>query len=259
MDNSQIRRQAQLYHGLVYSFNTRFNLPRPKWYGDSSTKGRALYGGLIHEEYQELLAATSPLETLDAYCDIVYVAIGGMIAAGISADTLLVQHEPSFLLNVAQAIKELNKEQPCQSGLTRYLPGAVITSIIQGYNYNKNFFMAFEDVQRNNMRKLWTKDEIIDLNPEYNKELPGDKSAGWVVSRRKDGKVMKPPGFTPVDLTPYVTFDQQLEQARRPIASSTSPAHPLPNLIEADALLPARQRDLQAPDKTPDAEESRAS
>lgn len=164
-----------------------------------------LRANLIEEEASEYLAATSPVEILDACCDMVYVLVGTAVITNLPTrvkpkdfvilDPLL---KPP-LVEVPTVIDELCLNIPCHMKLQANLNAALAEVAGIAINvYHFNFWRAFEAVHANNMSKLWGS---YPQDPEL---VVIPKNGAYLVKRKSDGKVIKPPGHQIVDLSPFV-------------------------------------------------------
>ena len=157
---------------LVVEFMRAFGqrVPDSPEMPDDATK--SLRAKLCKEERKELDEAKDLTEYLDAVCDSLYVTLGAAAAAGFTSETI---------------------------------------------------GEAFAEVHRSNMSKLWTQSEIEDVRDGTNTTSLGDLSGGLFdnrydvtrptigledqrdyVVKRKDGKVIKSPGYTPANLTQFI-------------------------------------------------------
>lgn len=59
---------------------------------------------------------------------------------------------------------------------------------------------AFAEVHRSNLTKLWSESEVNACVECYTFQKSGDK----FIARRDDGKIMKSPSYSPVNLAPFV-------------------------------------------------------
>jgi hypothetical protein len=128
-----------------------------------------LRGKLSIEESLEIRESADLKEYLDGCADLLYIALGNFIAAGFGPE---------------------------------------------------HIEAAMNEVHRSNMSKLWTLDEVQDIRDGTNTTSFGDLSGGrfnnkfdvvrtdvpdWVDKRlivsRKDGKIVKPPSFSPPNLS----------------------------------------------------------
>lgn len=161
---------------LVVEFMRAFGqrVPDSPEMPDEATK--TLRARLDKEERRELDEAKDLAEYLDAVCDSLYVTLGAAAAAGFDSETI----------------------------------GA-----------------AFEEVHRSNMSKLWTEDEVSEVRSGYNTATLGDLSRGLfncqydvtraavdhevercLIVKRKDGKVIKSPGYSPANLWPIIRKEE---------------------------------------------------
>ena len=157
---------------LVVEFMRAFGqrVPDSPEMPDEATK--TLRARLDKEERRELDEAKDLAEYLDAVCDSLYVTMGAAAAAGFTSETV---------------------------------------------------WEAFAEVHRSNMSKLWTQGEVQDVRDGTNTTSLGDLSGGlfdnrydvtranveeWVdrclIVKRKDGKVIKSPGYSPANLWPII-------------------------------------------------------
>jgi predicted HAD superfamily Cof-like phosphohydrolase len=106
---------------------------------------------MLTEEVNELYAACSAAEYADAIVDILYVALGAAVSAGISGEKL---------------------------------------------------DAMFAEVHRSNMSKLWSTTDIEwNLPQDWPVEHVGN---GSYIVKNSFGKIMKPPTYSPANLTPIL-------------------------------------------------------
>jgi predicted HAD superfamily Cof-like phosphohydrolase len=106
---------------------------------------------MLTEEVNELYAACSPTEYADAIVDIIYVALGAAVSAGISGEQL---------------------------------------------------DAMFAEVHRSNMSKLWSK---IDIEWHLPEDWPVEHVGnGKYIVKDSFGKIMKPPTYSPANITPIL-------------------------------------------------------
>lgn len=188
---------------MVGIFNITFQLPVARTWEDSSLAGRQLYANLIQEEFDEFVNATTKIDRLDAICDLQYVGLGAMIATGLRTNQLELNAFQKPLAAVSgNAIVQLRNS--CLSGCMLELPALALTLFRAGPAFATDYPAAFRTVHENNMTKRWTKQEVGALDPAEFKVTPIPVSSKYLVHRKSDGKLVKPPSFTAVDLTPYV-------------------------------------------------------
>jgi predicted HAD superfamily Cof-like phosphohydrolase len=65
-----------------------------------------------------------------------------------------------------------------------------------------------EEVHNSNMTKLFTEEEVMQLNPDLYTVKPVEFSGRSFLVKAKDGKVQKSPSYTPANVGKYI--DQQL-------------------------------------------------
>ena len=137
---------------------------------------KTLRARLDKEERRELDEAKDLAEYLDAVCDSLYVTMGAAAAAGFTSETV---------------------------------------------------GEAFAEVHRSNMSKLWTQGEVQDVRDGTNTTSLGDLSGGLfdnrydvtravvdhgtdrcLIVKRKDGKVIKSPGYSPANLWPIIRKEE---------------------------------------------------
>lgn len=100
---------------------------------------------MLNEECNELLSSDRYDQYVDAVVDILYVALGAAVEAGLDANTLT---------------------------------------------------QCFSEVHRANMAKFWTAEQV----KEHDGNLKFEYSTAGYIAKR-DGKVVKPPTFTPPNLS----------------------------------------------------------
>ena len=77
-----------------------------------------------------------------------------------------------------------------------------------GVTYGIDLQSVFEEIHRSNMSKLWSDvSEVSRENPDYTVNRVAD---GKFVVHRPDGKVVKPPGYSPPDLQKVMYADSLL-------------------------------------------------
>lgn len=189
------------YLPKVREFHQRFFVVRSGGFHMATPQMAQLRHALIQEEFSEYLNATSPIDRLDALCDLMYVVAG-------TADVLSLQAGVIANIPLANAIgdltSELLKHPLCQQGLTRGLSKSYPAIELLGQQCS-NFFAAFDEVHRSNMSKLWTTEQIQPLVRDADKDffLVDSLKQLWVC-RNKAGKVIKPPTYSPAQLEQYL-------------------------------------------------------
>lgn len=188
-------------YGMVKEFHEVFELPIRRSWADSTKSGRLLRAALIEEEFNELLDAKSPLEQLDAYGDLAYVLLGTFLELGY-ADQRLAEVNyrkiPPYTAQLSTIITQLKSPTCCFRRLSWGLPDATAGVVQDAWRKFPKYPQAFAAIHKSNMTKLW-------LEPSADKTHTSKKLPdGRYLVKRPDGKVIKAPTYTPVDLTPFL-------------------------------------------------------
>lgn len=184
----------------------------------------ALRSRLIAEELHELRAAIEAndrLETLDALADIQYVLSGAVLAWGLrkafdhATITLRLQMIASIDEHLAQmfglnAMMEIIVESRNATMVAMYLRDlqSHLSQMVYHFGFAPVFSEAFAEVHRSNLSKLWTREEMesaFQSNPTVGLDVHlFDISGDEFIARRKDGKIVKSPGYSPANLAPFI-------------------------------------------------------
>lgn len=191
----------------VRAFMTTFRQHCPRDFVDATDDTAELRHALISEEYQEW-QHSSPLssEMFDALIDLQYVTCGSILAMGVKyigrgyTPIELTGKKIAIDGYVAKALAALRQRPLCRDSLQPALSD-LVDSLNQAATAN-GFDMAagFAAVHSSNMSKAEWK--MTDIRPADSREER--LSTGQIIVYNKAGKVLKPPGFKPADLTPYV-------------------------------------------------------
>lgn len=190
----------------VKKFNQAMKVQIAEIPQESAADVRILYGNLIKEELTEYINARSAKEKLDGLVDLLYVANGAMLACGLAvnyiglADPKLVGRGITHL--GPSAVGELLKDAPCWTRLSKNIPALCYATVIMGTRDFPKFGKAFDRVHAANMSKLWMTaptDKALKAEP-----AGGESSHLFIVRRKSDGKIMKPPGFEHPDLSDLI-------------------------------------------------------
>jgi len=159
---------------------------------------------LMKEEFDELFAAETPVQNLDAYCDLLYVTLGAMHALGYSRIYLdLKQPQLAFTGPLAESIKLIQEKGiVCHRRLQDALPEACWGIMLTGEFMFPKYKQAFRAVHSANMSKLWHEEPDASIISTITVDEVFPKR--YLVKRREDGKVMKAPTFKHPDLTKYL-------------------------------------------------------
>jgi len=188
-------------HNFTLAFWKAFKLPWCKFWPDSSYSARNLAATLMQEEFNELVGAATPVEELDAFCDLLYVTAGAMHSVGYERALILTPFtNENYTGPLAESIKLIREPGiVCHRRLQVSLPEACYGITCTALDRYKHFHRAFAAVHAANMSKLWS--TLPEDLTHYTAE-PADGNK-WLVKRREDGKVVKSPQFKHPDLTPY--------------------------------------------------------
>ena len=185
-------------------FMRSFLQPTPLGYINAHVDLFQLRASLIEEEFLEFLESKNRLDQLDALCDLLYVSAGGFITCGFR-----MKEFKTFAIAkpFARAVAEARRAfvvQPCESGLHNSGSALILTTIRTGNAMFPRFKEAFNAVHENNMRKAWTKEELIH-KPEgaISIKCSLEIERCYVVMNSMK-KVIKPPTFIKVELQPFL-------------------------------------------------------
>lgn len=192
----------------VWDFWKLFELPWKRTISDLDMRGCVLSTNCIREELEEFIEANTEVDKLDAIIDLLYVSIGGMLAAGLSARyfnfiTLNVNRE--FIATAQKVLEAFEKRPlPCVASITNYTPDLVAQVAKFGTDTWPRFWQAWDEVHNNNMEKMWTNQQVAEMEDPrlYRiKQVDVEKCIVW---RASDGKLLKPPGYEKPNLTPFI-------------------------------------------------------
>ena len=182
---------------LVAQFHELFQVKRLKTFIDASTSDALTRRVLIDEEFRELASAKDKVETLDAYCDIEYLLAGTLDVLKLPQWNVVVNKGTLFGY-FANILTELNKDRLCERGITGAISGARLVLDRDVPHLHE----AFLEVHRTNMAKQWN--DISTIDPAiHNARQTGPRQ--WIVTRKSDGKIIKPPDWKPPELEKFVT------------------------------------------------------
>jgi len=199
MNNSNLPFLLGAYEN-VREFWKLFRLPLVKTWIDSTKSGRDLSATLMKEEFDELLAAETLHERLDAHCDLLYVTLGAMMALGYPSTHLSVNPPTNWTGPLAETIKLVAEPGlVCHRRLQVCLPEAIIGMTKQAIGEFPMFTKAFKAVHIANLSKLWPNKSLA---TDHDNQQVGPSL--WLVKRRADGKVVKSSTFVPPDLSVYL-------------------------------------------------------
>lgn len=184
---------------LVTEFHDAFKVHAARTWGDVSNATALARRALHDEEFKEYMDAEAPVDILDALVDMEYIACGSQHLLAVKRPVF--NHEHTLYYCHARVMDELNKTHLCQNGLTNSLGllRAALARVADNNNYR--FHDAFLHVHETNMKKLWKEDQLHLVPADSTREM---SSTGLYIVKRADGKILKPPGWTPPALRRYV-------------------------------------------------------
>lgn len=217
----------------VRAFMTTFRQPCPRDFVDARTADAELRWQLISEEHLEWQrSAPMSEDLLDALVDLQYVTIGTFLAMGLKYTGKGYGKQPALTgrkmpvdREVGMALAALRVRPLCRERLQPALSDLVDVLNLAAAANGFDMDAAFAAVHAANMSKAdWFSK---DLRPPDSREdrLP----SGQIVVYNKAGKVVKPPGFKPANLQPYLTaalrlFESPTSAAVVPVSSAKSAA-----------------------------------
>jgi hypothetical protein len=191
---------AEQRYKLVTEFHDAFKVQAPRQWADVSNAIALARRTLHDEEFKEYMAADTDIDMLDALVDMEYIACGTQHLLALKQPRF--DHTHTLYFCQQRVMDELNKSQLCQSGLTTAL-GILRSGIaLIADNNDYDLHAAFLHIHDTNMNKLWKKGQIDSIPPGAVVEPTAD--GFYVVKRGSDGKILKPPGWTPPKLTRYI-------------------------------------------------------
>lgn len=212
---------------MVSEFNVAFGVCQPQASEPSiqDKKVNTLRISLLNEETGELKDAIrkkEPIGILDALCDISYVLSGAALSFGLQD-----QFREMCLACPQKPVFDI---RDCIFNLRFALDGEYVDAVIDILHdihlatewHVHHFGMvgvmkdAFREVHRSNMSKIWTPSEAdeyeqecssLGMEPLYEFVDAGQKphSHRRLIARRKDGKIIKSPSYSPADLSEFFT------------------------------------------------------
>lgn len=198
---------AEMAWDLVREFRQTFGQPLPKVWTDADRSACHLQARLILEESDEIIWADGNEERLDGFCDTLYVIVGAMHAIALPKS-----FRPPTGVNwaglAAEACNLLKTSGVlCIRRLTELLPELTVNIINNAYAQWPKFEGAFREVHRSNMDKLWSAEKVaneLPIDAPYYYHPYDSLGKTFIVRDSKTHKVIKPPGWRPPELTPYL-------------------------------------------------------
>lgn len=171
---------------------------------------------LIREEWVETLKAIrddDKDQILDGLSDLIYVLLGYAVEIGYEFDFSLSKESDNYGFVEFEMVGFDSIETAYYladfDGVVFGLDEALCITLVYALQYFGIFKQAFAEVHRSNMAKLWTAQERSDYLFE-NHDDPGrytfknSSKKGYWIAMRPDGKIMKPPSWTPPNLKQFL-------------------------------------------------------
>lgn len=195
-------------HALVREFMRAFQQPTPDAPTLLDHKTSQFRFGLVMEEAFETKRDWGhSVKRMDGICDLLYVAHGWAVTAGVEIFGLKIHAESVVLDNLIPTIA--TDAAFCCFQATPELLRASLSILIGTCNQVADVSgfaehvvdECFAEVHRSNMSKLWTSQEIESLPADCHATITyGD---AYIV-KRSDGKVIKSPSYSPANLEPIL-------------------------------------------------------
>ena len=166
------------HYADVAAFNEACGVYRVKTFGDPLPPGElTMRRRLVAEEYTELMYAIKDndrVEIADACADLAYVAIGWMWAVRYFKPIGVITDGPTIVK--AELDASVKNTLFSQDPFEAWMIASLALSLGKYYGFPMD--AVWREVQRSNMAKI----------------------VNGVVSKRADGKIVKPQGWTPPDI-----------------------------------------------------------
>lgn len=177
---------------------------------ETGPPGMQLAKNCINEEWRELMAAREPVDILDALCDLEYVLLGLDVATRKKPNFEKTPRFASAMPFPSSLAGEIDKiMNPAQvDPQTAYYHNRVTAAVVLCAGAIGDLGIQplppFMEVHRSNMTKIWSADEIenVDKN-EYNVFPIRGMFMKYVVKRKTDGKIIKPASYSPANLKQF--------------------------------------------------------
>lgn len=165
---------------------------------------------LIDEELTELMEAIAnenQCGQLDACCDLQYVISGAALALGVrsfySAAVTLIKPGDYTLADLRPLLTQFAESAFGGNSPWTWMTLArlenALHSVIKSLGFSEVFDAAFQEVHQSNMGKFWDTMDFHSGADTFQRN-----SLGKYIARRADGKIKKPPGFLPPDLSRFI-------------------------------------------------------
>lgn len=200
------------YKQMLVEFHTAFKLPIARSFAEADSKNCPLRINLLAEEFQEYRNAKERVEIIDALGDLCYVTIGATLTVGVTPLDLPkalevipnkgVLPKLDITMSVVALIRKLEQPVLCYRGLLDTLTKLYFNLEQASWALGFDLLTAVRLIHASNMSKLWTKEEIrsIQDTPDLF-SITSSLEGKYIVKRTSDGKVIKSPGYSPVELS----------------------------------------------------------
>ena len=204
---ANIKMLTEMYEA-VKAFWIKFEMPIKASLNDLNAANAKLSANLIREEMQEFIDAKEEVDQLDAIIDWLYVSLGGMLGSGLSArqfDFVRLHDQRGMMELSASVIHAFEKRPlPCCATIQMRLPELCAALLVYGMKTWHNFDVAWAMVHDKNMSKVWILAEIAPICADRDFRIKCVTPNEYIVWRKSDGKLLKPPSFQPADLRPFL-------------------------------------------------------
>lgn len=167
---------------------------------------------LIKEEAMEYAAApVNSTDELDAIVDLLYVVVGTSVAFSVQILPYASGQIPdvkapkiSITAELLPLTQNLDSRFPCAKMHFKTSEAMVhrLLDIAKIRNYKLR--EAFDAVHASNMSKLWDRTPTVEDMNHFGIQLTYVQKGKRYLVKDAHGKVRKPPGFQPADLTPFL-------------------------------------------------------
>lgn len=205
------------YQEKVREFNEAFGHIPAGSFAELSKDRHNLRQRLNREEWLETLRDINRGDDegiLDGACDMMYVILGHALEVDLPIQVDGNYASVSPLGKFGELIYQLDfffcfrNEQTYKLRLKQ--AAEAVYSFACNYFHPTLFNSAFEEVHRANMAKLWTDDEVEEALTDDTGKYGGwtfeeaINKLGYFAAKREDGKIMKPPSWTPPNLKQFL-------------------------------------------------------
>ncbi len=195
MDNIDLRRED------VKRFHETFGVMRRRAFIDATNADALARELLLKEEFKEFEEAKTDVERFDAVIDIEYIIAGTQDV--LHLERVFTARVSSLTQGVAWILAELAKPKLCHAGLMQSM------SATRAWldDHARRLQEGFDRVHRTNMNKAWNFEQVSNNADPDKMSITKVGPTQYVVKRKPDGKILKPPSWTAPILDDLVTGD----------------------------------------------------